>query len=513
MVGSPSSSQIMARNTILLSVRLVFVLCVTLYTTRALLGVLGVDDYGLYNVVCGFVALFTFLNTSMSNGVQRFYNYELGRSGANGANRVFVTATLVQFVLLIILFIGLETAGVWYINTKLVVESSRLFAANWIYQLSVISFMFVIMQVPFTAAVMAHEKMDFYSFVSILDAVLKLLIVFAVPYADGDNLIVYSIFLTFVSVLNFFLYLIFSWKNFEEIKFNFYLDKKLIVSMLNFSGWNIFGAMSTAAKDQGINMVLNLFFGTVVNAARAVAMQVSSGLQGFVSNISIAIRPQVVQSYARGDISRSMKLTYSISKLSCILLYIIAYPLVLELDFVLNAWLDGTVPEHTSEFVIIIILTSFVNNLNAAVSGVVHASGKMRKYQVITSIIAIMSLPVAYLFLKLGFSSETALWITFVFTLLSQIAALIILKGIVNYSYRDYVIEVIVPFFLVIIISFYPPLCIRNCMDYGITRFLIVVLSSFLLSSISTYFVGLNSQEKILANSFLSKFKIKNQNK
>lgn len=507
MEQQSNNNKRIAKNTILLSVRMVFVLCLNLYTTRVTLDALGVNDFGIYNVVCGFVSMFTFLNTSMSNGIQRFFNFELGKNGTNGAQKVYVNSLVVQGFLLVIILLLTETFGLWYLNNKMVIPSERFIAAQWIFQFSIVSFIFIIMQVPYGASIMAHEHMSYYAFIGIIDAILKLVIVLLIPYADNlDRLILYGFLLMMISVLNFILAFIYSRSKFREIRIRPLFDKVLFKSMLSFSGWNIFGAFSNMMREQGLNMILNLFFGPVVNAARGVAYQVASGLQGLVANVSTAIRPQMVQSYAQGNTTRTITLMLSLSKISVCVLYIVAYPILLEIDFVLNLWLKNDVPQHTSSFVIIVVLISFLNNLNSAVSGVVHATGKMRNYQVIGSMITLSSIPVAYYALKMGSNPDSVFWISLVFTGFMQIASLFILRNMIRFSLRKYAKEVILPIILVITTSCILPLIPYHFLQYGWSRFILVVFISVVTSSISLYFIGLNKKEKELINSIISKF-------
>lgn len=495
-----------ASNTILLSVRMFFVLFLGLYTTRVTLKALGVDDFGIYNVVGGFVSMFLFLNTSMANGIQRFFNFELGKNGVEGARRVYVTSLIIQFLLIVIILLLTETLGLWYLYNKMVIPTDRFIAAQWVFQLSVLSFVFVILQVPYNAAIRAHERMNYYAFIGVLNAVLKLVIVLLIPYANCDLLILYSALIAGISLLDFILAYVYAKRSFEEIRIQPLFEKGLFKSMLTFSGWNIFGTFSNMMREQGLNMILNIFFGPVVNAARGIAYQVTAGLQGFVLNISAAIRPQLVQSYAKGNYIRTINLMYSLSKISVLLLYVLAYPILLEINYVLNIWLGGDVPDYTSSFVVIVVLIAFLNNLNAAVSAVVHATGKMRKYQLVGSLINLLSLPFAYYALKMGCNPNYAFWISFAFTFLMQASSLLILRSIIEFSIREYSKVVLYPFVMVVISSFFVPLIPHYFMEEGFLRFFFVVVVSLLSSSISLYTIGLNKKEKVLVNSFLVKF-------
>ena len=275
MSNNNTSNKRIAQNTLFLSIRMVIVLGINLFTTRIVLQALGVVDYGVYNVVCGFVAMFAFLNTSMSNGIQRFFNFEYGKNGVEGANKVFCTAVYIQAMLAIIIVVLVEPFGLWYLHNKMVIPADRMIAAQWIFQLAILTFVIGIMSSPFSASVTAHERMDFYALISIMDAVFKLAIAYVVLVVTrGDRLILYAVLQAGISVVNITIYY-FCKTRFKEIHFHFGLDKKMFKNMLGFSGWNIFGTFSKVMENQGLNLVLNFFFGPVVNAARGVAVQVN----------------------------------------------------------------------------------------------------------------------------------------------------------------------------------------------------------------------------------------------
>lgn len=493
----------LAKNSVFLTIRMVIVLAISLYTTRVVLRVLGVGDYGVYSVVCGFVAMFSFLNTSMSNAIQRFYNFELGKNGETGANRVYCNALYIQIFLAIILVVLTELVGLWYLHNKMVIPDGRKLAAEWIFQLSILSFVFIIMQAPYAASVMAHEKMDFYAVVSIVDAVLKLGIVLILPLLSGDNLIWYGILVSLISVINFLLYFIYSKHNFPEIKFKKGLDRSLFNHMLGFSGWNLFGSFSNVMKEQGINLVINFFFGPVVNAARGVATQVNGGLQGFVTNITMPVRPQVVQSYAQGNLGRTMRLTYSISKLSCCFLLMMAIPISIEIDYVLQLWLGENIPDHAGLFTIIIFLTSLVNNLNSATSGVVHATGRMKDYQLWGSLISISSVPIAFILLKLYPIPELALLSVVVCSALGHFVCLFIVKSLVGMPIAEYFKEVLCPIVMVFVLSTLITFPVHLLMEMGFLRLCIVAFVSVVSVGMSLYFLALNVNEKTMVRQMI----------
>lgn len=488
-----------AKNSIFLTIRMVIVLAITLYTTRVTLKVLGIEDYGVYNVVCGFVSMFAFLNTSMSNGIQRFFNFELGKNGEEGAKKVYCTAITIQLILALIIILLTESFGLWYLHSKMVIPDNRMLAAEWIFQFSIISFLFIVMQAPYTAAIMAHERMDFYAIISVLDVFLKLVILLLLPLFDRDKLIIYGFLFSLISVLNFFINYIYCKKHFSEIRYSRKHDNALFKSMLGFSGWNLFGSFSGVMKEQGINLVINYFFGPVVNAARGVANQVNGGLQSFVTNITIPVRPQVVQSYAKGNQSRMMRLTYSISKLSCSFLLMMAIPISYEIDYVLHLWLGANIPEHADMFTIIILFTSLVSNLNSATSGVVHATGIMRDYQVWGSLVSMSSVPISFFLLNIYPIPELALLCVMVCSLLGHIICLFVVKRLVGMSICEYFREVVLPILFVMIISSTLTYPAHHFLTGGFMRLVVTTVISGVSVGCSLYYLAFSKNERYLA--------------
>ncbi len=495
-----------------MSIRMVIVLFISLYTTRVVLDVLGVEDYGVYNVVCGFVALFGFLNTSMSNGIQRFFNFELGKNGIDGAKKVFNSALIIQAVLALLILLLTETIGLWYLHNKMVIPQESFIAAQWLFQFSIVSFLFLIMQAPFGAAIMAHERMDFYAFVSVLDAVLKLGIVFVIPYLKGNSLIIYGLLLASISVLNFFLYFGYCRKNFDEIRIKLLWDKNMFRSMLGFSGWNLFGSFSSVMREQGINLVMNFFFGPIVNAARGVAAQVNGGLHSLVNNITVPVRPQVIQSYAQGNVDRTIRLTYSISKLSCCFLLMAAIPIVYEINFILGIWLGDNIPTHTAVFTIIVIFNSLISNLNAALSGVVHATGIMKNYQLYGSLIKMLSVPISIVVLKFGAKPEIALCTVLLCDALAHTVGLFIVKTIVNISLWKYTKEVVFPLLYLLFASLLITYPFYYFLNNSILRFVVVSFVGASSVALMTYFVVLDRGEKKLVTQIVERVLIKAAN-
>ena len=495
-----------AKNTLFLSIRMAFTLSVSLYTSRIFLNVLGVVDYGISNVVAGFVSMFSFLNTSLSNGIQRFYNAEKGKRGKQGVTIVYNTSLIIQSILALLVFLLLETVGLWYLYEIMVIPAERLDVAFWLFQFSVVSAVVVILQAPYSAAIMAYERMDYFAFVSIFDAVLKLVFAFILPYIPADYLLMYGLFYLLIALLTFILYLAYSKKNFTELRMRKVSDKGMFRDVLSFSGWNFLGTFACMAREQGLNMVLNLFCGPVVNAARGVAYQVSGALQGFVSTLSMASKPQMVQSYATGDSTRTLKLMYTMSKLSFVFLFVLSVPIMLNIDYILNIWLGDIVPEHTANFVVLVIITNFMNNLNAPISNVVYATGMMKKYELTFSIINILIIPFSYIVLMLGAPAEAAFITYLIMTIFVQIGCLLVLRSLVDFSLRHYLKYLILPIILLTILVF--PLMYAmhsvlptNILGLGVEYILIAILTSFFF-----YYIVLDMNEKEIVKTIIGKY-------
>lgn len=492
-----------ARNSVFLSIRMVIVLFVSLYTSRAFLHALGVVDYGINNVVSGFVSMFSFLNTALSNGTQRFYNAEMQKNGSDGVTRVYNASLIIQGAIALIIVILLETVGLWYFYEKMVIPEDRIQVAFWIFQMSIISSALVVMTAPFSGAVMAYEKMDYYALVGIVEVVLKLGFALLIPYVPTDKLLVMGFMHLFFSFLTFFMFYIYCKRKFEPIRLKNNVERGLLRGMIGFSGWNCFGTVACMFREQGLNMVLNLFFGPVVNAARGIAYQVSAALQSFVTNLSVAAKPQMISSFAAGDSSHTINLMYSMSKLSFYFLLIMAIPVILEIDFILHLWLGEVVPEHTASFVVLVLLTNFMNNLNAPLSNVVYATGKMRNYELTFSILNILILPISYFALMEGAVPETVFVVYLVMTIVVQIGCLLVLKTLVSISLIEYCIKLIFPIVIVGCISLPLPYMAHCFIKHDILRVLIVTVVTIVCSSGSFYYLALADNERQLVQKIL----------
>ena len=498
-----------AVNTVLLSVRMVFILGLNLFATRIVLSALGVEDFGIYSVVAGFVSMLSFLNTSLANGIQRFFNFELGKNGLEGARLVFNIALIIQALLILVVLLIAETIGLWYINNVMVIPHGRLSASNFLFQFSVISFIIAIIQVPYMAAIMAHEDISYYSIISVIEVLLRFLAAVLISIISDGKLVIYGALMMVACIFSFLSYMFFARIKYQEIRLGRHFDKKMFKSMLSFSGWNVFGSMAGVLKEQGLNMVLNYFFGPVVNAARGVAAQVSSGLQSFVVNINTTTRPQLTQSYAKGDYNRAYNLFYSSSKLSFMLLFIFAYPIGLEINYVLHLWLGENVPEYTESFFIWVLLTAAIGDLNGPVSAVVHATGNMRKYQTVCSFILLSVIPLSIIAYLISNNPTLGFILGFIVSLIGHMFSLIILKEITGLTLTNYMKKVVFPLFKTILVSFPIPFLFCYCIEESFLRFALVVITGVLSVALSFYFLGMNQTEKNVVKSLVVSIKNK----
>ena len=490
-----------------------FVLLVSLYTSRVVLNVLGVSDYGVFNVVAGFVSLFSFLNATLTSSTQRFYNYEGGRDGDEGFVRVFSIGIRVHLILVGLLFLILETFGIWYINHVMVLPEGRLEVANYLFQFSVASMALVILKIPFSAMIIAKERMGFFAVANILEVVLRLAVVLMLPYVGSDKLLVYGALLLAVTLTDFLLHVVYTKRQFRFLKQFFTLhsslftgkaDRRLFGELLNFSGWNLLGTVIFMLKDQGLNLLLNIFFGTIVNAARGVAFQVYAAVTGFSTNVVKAFNPQMVSSYAVGNSHRSYSLFKAQSKICYCLLLMIITPVVLEIDLVLHLWLGKAVPEGSNVFTALVLIDAMICTLNTPVTQMVFATGRIKGYQILTSTINIFLLPVCWLFLRMGYPAWIVFLITIIFSVVNQTVALTAMHRVFEYSYKDYARQILFPCLSMTLLVPVVPYLITRVMDDSFLRIVLVSMASVAATATLLYFAFMTSAERNMVKQFFT---------
>lgn len=503
-----TNNQKLAKNTVFLYIRMIVVMLITFFTTRILLSTLGIEDFGIYNVVCGFVTMFSFLNTSMANGVQRFYSFAIGKNDPKSISKIFTLAAIIQLIIAIIIIVIVETVGIWYLYNKMNISANRVFAAFWVFQNALLSLFFVILTVPYNGAVMAYEKMNFYAIVSIIDAILKLVVVFILPYCGIDKLICYGLLISVISILDFLFNFFYCKRYFPQIKFVRHIDRDLLPSMISFSGWNIFGSLAHMGKIQGVNLVLNAFWGTVVNTAFGISAQISNAVSSLTAGFVTALRPQMIKSFAAGDLDYTMKLLYSASKLTFFLVLIIAVPIFEEISSILDFWLGvGKYPEMTIVFCKLTILTVLFDSFATPLSIIVHASGKMRTFQIVCSLVIISVVPLSYIVAKLWNDAAIVISIGLFTTILAQLVRLLLIKNIIKFSILSYCVKVFIPTTIVFLLSCIVALLvnrisIENLEFWGL---LMKIGLNVIVCFIVIYIIGLSKTEKNIVKSFIKK--------
>lgn len=499
-----SDNKRIANNTILLYIRMLFVMAISLLTSRYVLAALGEEDFGIYNVVGGVVSTFTFISLALSNATSRYITYYLGKGDKDELAVVFSTAFIVQLFIAIIILVLAETAGLWFLNTQMNIPDTRMFAANWVYQFSILTTIISIISIPYNSEIIAHEKMGIFAYISIFDVVMKLLIVFLLYLSSFDYLILYSFLIMLIQVIDLFFYIIYCRRNFEETKFKWVKDLSLIKEMGAFAGWSTIGNLAYVCYTQGLNILLNIFFGPAVNAARGIAVQVQSVVRNFVVNFQTAVNPQIIKSYAERDLVRMRDLICVSSRLSFMIMFCLVLPVVLEIKFLLSLWLT-IVPDHTVSFVRLVLLVALIDCFERPLTNAMNATGQIRKYQLYSCSIMLLILPFSYLLVKGGMPSEIVFVVQFIIMTVSCVPEFLILKGYIQLSGKYYFSSVVLDVLKVLVLSSILPVFLHLFLPSSITSSLIVLALSFFSVIVTTYFVGLKDGERAYIKSLFRK--------
>ncbi len=495
MQATSDTNKRIAKNTLALYARMLFTMAVSLYTSRVVLATLGVDDFGLYNVVGGFVAMFSFFNAAMSSATQRYMNFELGRGDAERLGRVFCTSVNIHALISLLVLALSETVGLWFVYTQLSIPADRFTAALWVYHSSVLATVVMVMSIPYNAAIIAHERMGAFAYISVLEVVLKLLIVYLLVAADVDKLKLYAVLMLLVQLLVRVIYGRYSGRHFAETRYRRMWDGPLFREMTAFAGWNLFGNIAAVAFTQGLNVLLNMFFGPAVNAARGIAVQVQNAIKGFCVNFQTALNPQITKSYAAGDTAYMHSLVFTSSKFSYFLLLMLSLPVMLETPVILGWWL-GTVPAHTVAFVRYILVISMVDSLANPLIQAASATGRIRRYQAVVGTMLVCILPAAYVALKLGAPPEGVFVVQLAVFCVAQLARIWMLRPLVSLSLRAYLRKTAWPICCVSAVSLVVPLAVYVSLQPSAVRFVVVCASSALSVAASVYFIGLTQGER-----------------
>ena len=495
MPDNTSSNKRIAKNTLLLYLRMFYSLIISLFTARVILNALGVEDYGLYNVIGSIVSMFVFLRSAMGNSVHRYITFSIGKGNYDDVRKVFSLSIVIFSGLALLIVFLCETVGLWFFYEKLNIPEGRETAAFWVYQFSVITTALTVICVPYDAIIIAHERMKVFAFVQVLNATLNLGIVYLVAVSPFDKLIVYALLLMLIQVLNRIIYGIYCGKNFPETKFTFIKDRALMKEMTSFAGWSLLGNMIWVGCTQGLNIMLNLFFGTAVNAARGIAVNVQGTINGFVTNFQMAANPQIIKSYAAGDFKRLHSLLFFSSKFSFFLLLLMELPVIIEADMILKLWL-GTVPEYTVAFLRISLLTILIEALENPIGVANNATGQIKKFNLTSSSLKALIIVFSYIALRFGYPAVSVFVIQFVVISIVLFVKVNMVKGRIKLSLRQYIYHLVFPILISALVSSVIPISLYCFTEQGVLRLILVLLTSVLSVLITAFFFGLNRSEK-----------------
>lgn len=495
MSDNTSNSKRIAKNTVMLYMRMIILMAIGLFTSRVILQALGVEDYGINSVIAGFLSMFGIITSSMSSAISRFITVELGKGDLERLKKVFTTSISVQLFMGFLIVILIETLGLWFVSTKMQIPEGREIAAQWCLHCATLTTFISLMNIPFNSSIIAHEKMSAFAYMTILDAILKLGICYAIYISPIDKLITYSILGVCVSIITTSIYWIYCLRKFEETSFSFRFDKCLFKEMWGFAGWNFLGQTAWVLNTQGVNMLMNIFFGVVVNAARGVAVQVNGIIQNFVSNFMMALNPQITKSYAAGDKETAFRLACRGCRFSFYIMYFLALPVMIESHQILDLWLVNP-PEQADKFIVWTILSTLATLLGNTMVTLQMAHGDIRKYQILITIFGCIPFPLTWIVFKLGVPAIVAYYIYVAVYWGLIFIRFYLVHEKTGIPAKMYIGGVICKTHIVAAIAAILPLSVYFMMPESILRLLLVGIISVLSSAFVIYTIGIDQAER-----------------
>lgn len=475
--------------------RQILIMLVSLYTVRVMLEVLGAEDYGIYTVVAGIVTMFSFLSGAMATASQRYFSYELGRCDQEQLRKTFSLSLTIYVLLAAIAVLLAETVGLWFVHTKLIIPPERIASSRWIYQASVVSFVFTILTTPFMAVIIAHEDMNIYAYVSILEVLLRLGIIFLLPLFAVDKLILYGLLMATVIFISTTIYRIICLKKYAECRSRLYWDTPLFIELMSYTGWNMFGASVGIFKFQAVNIILNQFFTPIVITARGIASQVNSAVNSFAQNFSTAVRPQIIKSFAAGDIDGMTKLVYRSCKGTFFLMYMFTLPLCLETPYILKLWLRSP-PEYAVLFTQLALIDALIDSLSYPLMTAAQATGKIKLYQGIVGGVLLLNLPFSFIALEMGLQASSVFIVAITLTAVAFLVRLVILSKLMQFPVNVFLTRVAAPLIISAVLALSFPLYLHYKLQEGFLRLVVIVCLSVICSGIAGYFIALSKIEK-----------------
>ena len=490
-----SDTKRIAKNTGFLYMRMLVMMVIGFITARVMLEALGVNNYGINNVVGGLVSMFSMLSASLSGAVSRFFTFGLGKGDMMRLRVIFSTSINIHILLAVVVVLAIEVVGVWFLNNRMNIDADRLLAANWVLQCSTITFAINLLSVPYRAAIIAHERMSAFAYLTIFDATAKLLIVCAVYFYNGDKLILLSVLNITPAIISQVIYWLYCKRHFEECTYKFASDKKLFKEIFGFAGWSFIGNTAGLMKNEGVNVVINIFTNTTINAARGFAMQVNGMVMQFISNFTMALNPQIIKDYASGQLQRMHKLMFQGTKLSYYIFMILSIPLIFEVEAFLYLWL-GEVPEHSVSFTRLVLVLSLAEIVSYTLITAQNATGKIRDYQIVVGGILLLNLPISYLLLRWGVFPEVTVIVAIIVSQLCLAARLWFLRKMIDFPVRQFITKVYFNIIAVTLLSLIVPAICYIAIPPGYVRVFILGSLSICSSIATIYFVGCTREER-----------------
>lgn len=485
-----------AKNTVMLYFRMILLMLVGLYTSRINLHALGVDNFGIYSVVGGVVAMFWIISTAMVGSINRFLTFELGRNNTEKLKKIFGSALAFQYIIAAIVLIVGETIGLWFLNNRMVIPPERVYAANWVYQFSLFSFCLDLLVIPYTATIVAHEKMSAFAYISILTALGKLVVAWTTMIAPIDRLIWFGGLILVNSTLIRLIYISYCRRKFSECSGKIVFSKEVWKEMFGFAGWTFIGTSASILRDYGGNIIINLFSGPAVNAARGIAVQVNSAVGGFADNFMTALKPQITKNYAVGNTDYMMSLVRQGARLSYYILFIVVLPIMCSTDYILKAWL-GVVPQGSSLFVKLILVLTLSESLGGTLITAMMATGHIKKFQIIVGCLNLLNLPIAYVVLRLGAIAQSVVVVAIVISIGCNIARLILLRELIDFSIGKFVSRVYLNVIAISIVSSIVPLLSAHYITgESFFKFVVVSFLAVVSATGTEIFIGCTKKER-----------------
>lgn len=468
---------------------------ITLFTSRTVLSALGVEDFGIYNVVGSIVAMSGILNGAMSVSAQRYLTFEIGRGDPIRVRQIFSTCVLIFALFSFLAVVLAETAGLWFLNNKMVIPADKLVSANRAFQFSVFAAVASLMVTPYNALIIAHERMNVYAYVGILEVLLKLGVVYLLWMIPADRLSVYGFLILLSQLVVTGMYVLYCMKHFRESRYHFYWEPSLFKELVSYSGWNLFGSAAGLVKGQGLNILLNLFFNPSVNAARGIAYQINSAVTQFFSNFYMAVRPQITKYYAQGNMEEMNRLVFRSSKFSFYLIMLVSMPVMIETPYLVNLWL-GQLPEYVVPFIRLVVAISIVDSTSAPLMTAAHATGHIRLYQSSVGSMTLLNIPVSYIFLKSGASPLIVFHVSLVISMICFFMRLWIVHRLMEFPVHSYLVQVLGTSILVCFVSLIIPMVVYLWMEEAVFSVLVVCLLCLVSSAVTICGIGMNNGER-----------------